>query len=240
MKKNIFVILLLLIPISLFASNNHYYYGFENRTALSAGIGYDFYKMEIGSKDDANKTDIILNGMTLNFKAEMPLKTLSGISLFLDTHFMLPNTSYIKSGSNYNLLKDSTFLKTLAGNQVGKATYQIIDFNLGMSMLGSINPSFLVYYGGGLDILVANGCYKYKDSTQTLLYGYMGLGFFQTVGFYYEFTDNVAINFGFNTSYDFAIYNYQKSSENSSLNKFEKINANGTNYLARLMMTYNW
>jgi hypothetical protein len=70
--------------------------------------------------------------------------------------------------------------------------------------------------------------------------GYIGIGFFQSIGVYYEFTDNIALNVGLNTSYDLWIYNYQKSSADSSLNKFDKLDAKGNNYIGRVMLTYNF
>lgn len=241
MKKVLLLGLVLFISTTIFARDMQYYYQFENRSALSIGTGYDLYNMR--EKDSAGEYQDLfkLYGMTLNFKAEMPLRSLAGISLFLDTNLMLPSTSTLNTQSDV-ALEDSTHLQTLASNNTGSSNYILIDNNIGLNMLGTITPSMFVYIGTGLDVLIGHSSYKYNDgsSDQTLLYGYLGLGIFQTVGLYFEVTDNIAFNIGGNITYDFLVYNYQKDSSDSSSDKFDKLDARGSNYFAKVMFMYNF
>lgn len=239
MKKLIAFIILVNSSILLFSGDINYYQ-YENRAALSFGLGYDYYNMEIKDSDGKYQPFFTINGMTLNIKAEKPLKTLSGISIFMDTSFMIPETSYLNSKTAPVALKDSNHLGSIVNS--GTSNFLLIDNNIGLNMLGTITPSFFIYYGGGIDLMLGHSYYKYNDGVlnQTLMYGYIGIGFFQTLGFYYEFTDNIAMNVGINTTYDLLIYNYQKGSSASILNKFEQVDAKGKNYLGKVMLTYNF
>lgn len=241
MKKITTGILLFCLSISLFAGNMHYYYGYENRYALSVGTGYDYYKIEKKDTNGNYKPDLTINGMTVNVKVEMPLRSLSGLSLFMDTSFMIPSTSYFNSATNPEALSDSTYLSGLA-TEDGILNYLLMDNNIGINMLGTINSSLFVYLGGGLDVMIGHSYYEYNDGSlnQTMSTGYIGLGFFQSIGMYYEFTNNIALNVGINISYDLWIYQYLRDSSDSSNNMFEKIDAKGTNYLGKMMLTYNF
>ena len=242
MKKAIFLGLLISLSSSIFAGSMQYYYQYENRQAVSLGSGYNYYNMELKDSAGDYQPYITVNGMTVNVKAEMPLKSMSGISLFLDTSLMIPSTSYLNSQTNPEALNDSTFLEDKVNNHSGTSNYILIDNNLGINMLGTITPSFFVYLGGGLDFVIGHSSYKYNDGTdnQSLLYGFLGVGVFQTLGVYFEFTDNIALNVGINLSYDFLIYNYEKNSADSSSDKFEQIEAKGSNYLGKVMLMYNF
>ncbi|MFA6864905.1 MAG: hypothetical protein WCS04_03835, partial [Sphaerochaetaceae bacterium] len=93
----------------------------------------------------------------------------------------------------------------------------------------------------GLDVMIGNASYKYTSTnSETYKYGYLGIGIFETAGVYFEFNDNLALNVGVSYTSDFLVYNYVNSSEDSSSNKFEMIDAYGTSYLGKLMLTYNF
>ncbi len=241
MKKTIIMILLLCFSVSLFAGNMFYYYGYENRYAVSIGAGYDYYNMELKDANGNYQPLFTINGMTANIKAEMPLRSMSGISLFLDTSFMIPSTGYVESSIYSGALHESTHLADIAQHD-GLLNYFMIDNNIGINMLGSMTPSLFFYYGGGLDVMIGHSSYKYNDGSddQTLKYGYLGMGLFQTIGMYYEFTNNLALNVGINASYDFLIYKYVIDSADSTSNIFEKIAAKGKNYAGKVMLTYNF
>jgi hypothetical protein len=154
---------------------------------------------------------------------------------------MIPSTSYFNSKTEPLALGESTYLSNLAAAN-GDLNYILVNNNLGINMLETIMPSFFLYFGGGIEFMLGHSYYEYNDglSDQTIMSGYIGIGFFQSIGVYYEFTDNIALNVGLNTSYDLWIYNYQKSSADSSLNKFDKLDAKGNNYIGRVMLTYNF
>lgn len=227
MKKITMVVSLMLVSISLFAGSTKYYYQYENRTALSVGVGYDYYSMNI---TEPGYDSFTLSGPTLNIKAETPLRALSGISIFWDSTIMIPSLAYVDITSSYSpKLSDSQFF--------------LMDNNIGVNMLGTINDSTFVYIGGGLDVMIGNASYKYtstSSNSETYKYGYLGIGIFETAGVYFEFNDNLALNVGVSYSSDFLVYNYVNSSEDSSSNKFEMIDAYGTSYLGKLMLTYNF
>jgi len=241
MKKITMVVSLMLVSISLFAGSTKYYYQYENRTALSVGVGYDYYSMNI---TEPGYDSFTLSGPTLNIKAETPLRALSGISIFWDSTIMIPSLAYVDITSSYSpKLSDSQFLLSEIGISDDSSSYFLMDNNIGVNMLGTINDSTFVYIGGGLDVMIGNASYKYtstSSNSETYKYGYLGIGIFETAGVYFEFNDNLALNVGVSYTSDFLVYNYVNSSEDSSSNKFEMIDAYGTSYLGKLMLTYNF
>ncbi|MGH4038111.1 MAG: hypothetical protein ACRQFF_09745 [Sphaerochaeta sp.] len=241
MKKITIVISLMFVSLSLFAGNMKYYYQYENRTALSVGVGYDYYSMNI---TEPGYSSFTLSGPTLNIKAETPIRSLAGISIFWDSAIMIPSLAYVDiTSSNSYKLSDSQFLLSEIGESDDSASYFLMDNNIGVNMLGTINDSTFVYIGGGLDIMIGNASYKYtpiSSTSEKYRYGYLGIGIFETVGMYFEFNDNLALNVGVSYTSDFLVYNYINSSEDSSSNKFEMIDAYGTSYLGKLMLTYNF